>query len=200
MLIRALRHCTTGEPRVALASASHLAYARGLVHATAGNASLRTEDGFLCTPSGCCLGDVRPQELVAVDRDWCPRANEGMPSSEWRMHAAVFAGVAEANAVLHTHSEAATLLALCLRGVPPLTPEAAHHLGAVECLPAAAPGSAELADAVGAAMERGARAVLLGRHGCVVWGTTARDAFFFAELLEATAKLAWGVQQGGRLL
>ncbi len=197
MSLEALRQCSVGRPRECLASLAHLAYQRGLVHATAGNASLRVPGGFLCTPSGSCLGDVRPIELVGVNDRWIPAPEQGVLSSEWRMHAAIFERVAEANAVLHTHSHAATLLAVHQVGVPAVTPEAAYHLGVVRCLAPAEPGSVELAIAVGVAMGEGARAVLLGHHGCVAWGSDAREAFFRAELLEATARLAWDLRQGG---
>ncbi len=197
MIAEALRGCDPRDPRAALAAISHLAYLRGLVHATAGNASLRVDGGFLCTPSGSCLGDVSPQALVSLDGAWAAAAGQGVATSEWRMHAAVFERVAAANAVLHTHSHAATLFAMRQSDVPMITPEARHHLGTVPCLPAEPPGSEELAAAVRAAMDEGARAVLLGRHGCVAWGADPREAFFRAELLEATARLAWDLREAG---
>ena len=40
---------------------------RGYVHATAGNISVRLEDGFLITPTDACLGFLKPEELAMVD-------------------------------------------------------------------------------------------------------------------------------------
>jgi len=42
---------------------------RGYVHATAGNISVRTEHGFLITPTDACLGTLDPARLAAVGHD-----------------------------------------------------------------------------------------------------------------------------------
>ena len=40
---------------------------RGYVHATAGNISIRVEDGFLITPTDACLGFLDPNDLAHLD-------------------------------------------------------------------------------------------------------------------------------------
>ena len=40
---------------------------RGYVHATAGNISVRLDDGFLITPTNACLGFLDPARLARVD-------------------------------------------------------------------------------------------------------------------------------------
>jgi ribulose-5-phosphate 4-epimerase/fuculose-1-phosphate aldolase len=42
-------------------------FERGYVHATAGNISMRIDDGFLITPTDACLGFLDPNELAHVD-------------------------------------------------------------------------------------------------------------------------------------
>ena len=42
-------------------------YARGYVHASAGNISVRLPDGYLITPTDACLGALEPAELAHVD-------------------------------------------------------------------------------------------------------------------------------------
>ncbi|MDX1329470.1 MAG: class II aldolase/adducin family protein, partial [Burkholderiaceae bacterium] len=43
-------------------------YARGYVHASAGNISVKLpEGGFLITPTDACLGDLQPEALAHVD-------------------------------------------------------------------------------------------------------------------------------------
>ena len=42
-------------------------FARGYVHATAGNISVRLDDGFLITPTDACLGELQPEQLAKVD-------------------------------------------------------------------------------------------------------------------------------------
>ena len=42
---------------------------RGYVHATAGNISVRLDDGFLITPTDACLGTLQPERLACVNAD-----------------------------------------------------------------------------------------------------------------------------------
>ena len=42
-------------------------FERGYVHATAGNISLRLDDGFLMTPTDACLGALDPARLAKMD-------------------------------------------------------------------------------------------------------------------------------------
>ena len=42
-------------------------FARGYVHATAGNISVQLDDGFLITPTDACLGQLDPARLARLD-------------------------------------------------------------------------------------------------------------------------------------
>ena len=42
-------------------------FERGYVHATAGNISVRLDDGFLITPTDACLGTLDPTRLARLD-------------------------------------------------------------------------------------------------------------------------------------
>ena len=42
-------------------------FARGYVHASAGNISVRLDDGFLITPTDACLGFLDPARLARLD-------------------------------------------------------------------------------------------------------------------------------------
>ena len=42
-------------------------FERGYVHATAGNISVRLDDGFLITPTDACLGFLDPASLARLD-------------------------------------------------------------------------------------------------------------------------------------
>ena len=46
-------------------------FERGYVHATAGNISVRLDDGFLITPTDACLGFLDPARLAKLDQ-LCP--------------------------------------------------------------------------------------------------------------------------------
>lgn len=152
----------------------------------AGNVSARLDGRVLVTPTGVSLGEVTGDSLVPVDLDG--GTAEGRPSSELELHLAVYRADEGVGAVVHTHSPAATALALAGEDLLPLTTEAEMLLGRVPLVPYAPPGSPELAEAV-APHVRGNAAVLLERHGVVAWGSSLREAFHRAELVEETARV-----------
>jgi L-fuculose-phosphate aldolase len=98
---------------------------RGINQGSAGNVSVRFEDGFLITPSGMAYEKLQPRHIVLVDLDGhCD--DDLNPSSEWRMHRDIYANRAEAGAVLHAHSTFATSLSCLRKDIP-----AFHYMIAV---------------------------------------------------------------------
>ena len=87
--------------------------ANGLNKGTAGNLSVRYNDGFLVTPSGLPYGETYPADIVFVNFAGEP-TGRCKPSSEWRFHRDILRARPETNVVLHAHSPFATSLA-CLR-------------------------------------------------------------------------------------
>jgi ribulose-5-phosphate 4-epimerase/fuculose-1-phosphate aldolase len=168
-------------------------FERGLTGGSSGNITVRTDEGFLATPTNSCLGFLDPAALSELDRDG--RHTGGpKPTKEVPLHMAFYAARPLAGAVVHLHSTYATLLS-CLAdtdpedAVPAVTPYVVMRVGRVPLLPYHAPGDAAIAPLIRdkAAI---ATAVLLGNHGPVVSGATLEAAVFAAEELEETAKLA----------
>ena len=99
---------------------------RGYVHATAGNISVRLDDGYLITPTDACLGLLEPERLARVDPDG--EQTGGDPASKTLvLHRKVYAAEPNARCIIHTHST--HLVALSLQGawsaddlVPAITP------------------------------------------------------------------------------
>lgn len=175
-------------------------YARGYVHASAGNISVRLPDGrFLITPTDACLGTLEPQRLALVNTDGT-QLDGDRASKTLALHRRIYAAEPEAQCVLHTH--ATHLVALTLAGVwtpedivPPLTPYYVMKVGHVPLVPYHRPGDPAVADLVAERIERqqaaGApiRAVMLDRLGPVVWHRTPAEASAVLEELEETARL-----------
>lgn len=160
----------------------------GLVIGTAGNVSLRRDDLLAVTPSGLPYDDLRP-DLVCVVRIADGQVVDGplAPASELGLHLAALRATREAgaNAVVHTHSRAATALA-SLQGVDELP--AMHYYvamfgGPVRVTPYHRYGTPELAAAVEAALA-GRTAALMGNHGAVVVDTDLPTAYEKALQLE----------------
>lgn len=87
-------------------------HGRGWCDGTGGNFSCVLEREplqLLMAPSGVHKGRVRPEQLIVVDKDAQVRRGSGKASAETLLHLAIVEETG-AGAVLHTHSQAATLL------------------------------------------------------------------------------------------
>lgn len=167
----------------------HRLYEQGFVCAWDGNVSLRVGEHILVTPTHLCKGDVRVEDLIVVDRAGRQLFGERRPSSELKVHLAVYAAKPEISAVVHSHPLYAT--ALYRAGRLPQTAllmEAAESLGAVPLVPFIDHGTQALADAVGRAMAPEVRACVLESHGTVTCGRSLEEAYFLTESLERLAK------------
>lgn len=158
----------------------------GLVPNKSGNVSCRTPGGFLITAAGVPYAGMTAAQVVAVGLDGEPEHGRARPSSEWRMHLAIYERRPDVSAIVHTHSPRATALACAGRGIPPLHYMIALAGGEVRCMPYATFGSAELAETALQGLE-GRRATLLANHGVVAVGESLRQAHSVAVEVENLA-------------
>ena len=87
--------------------------ARNWVPATAGNLSIRLDDGDIAiTRSGCHKGHLDRDGIILVDLDGQPLTPGARPSAETGLHLQIYRAFPGAGAVLHGHSIAATVLSL----------------------------------------------------------------------------------------
>jgi 3-dehydro-4-phosphotetronate decarboxylase len=187
--------------REALCVLAKSMFDRGLTHGSTGNLSLRTDEGFLMTPTGLSLGALDPARLAVLDAAGRHVAGDA-PTKEALLHLAMYRERPRDTAVVHlhaTHSVAVSVLADVEPAdvLPPLTAYYAMRIGTLPLLPYFAPGDAALAAAVGAVAAKH-HAVLLASHGPVVSGTSLAAAADAIEELEATAKL-WLLLRGERV-
>lgn len=174
-------------------------FARGYVHATAGNISVRTDTGFLITPTDACLGSLDPARLAELDSNGVQISGD-RASKTLALHRRIYAADPEARCVIHTHST--HLVALTLAGVwsvddviPPITPYFAMKVGRVPLISYHRPGDPAAGDEVARRIvtmrEAGTPicAVLLDRLGPNVWHRSPAEASAVLEELEETARL-----------
>ena len=153
----------------------------GLVTGTAGNVSARDGELILITASALPYEEMTVDDLVTLGPDGAVVAGEREPSSEWRVHVAVYAARPDARALVHTHSEHATAWS-----------EGGEPLGPWLTAPYFPSGSDEIATATVAAL--GDRdAVLLGRHGVLAVGETPASALEVCVAVEQAARRASGI-------
>jgi ribulose-5-phosphate 4-epimerase/fuculose-1-phosphate aldolase len=175
-------------------------FERGYVHATAGNISVRLDDGdLLITPGDACLGFLDATRLARVGPDGVQRSGDAA-SKTLALHRRIYASAPQARCVIHTHST--HLVALTLQGVwsaddvlPPITPYYVMKVGHVPLIPYHRPGDPAVPDRVAERIEQAAargtplRAVLLDRLGPNVWHGSPAAAMAVLEELEETARL-----------
>ena len=171
-------------------------FARGYVHASAGNISVRLPDGgYLITPTDACLGTLDPARLAAVDASGEQTAGD-RASKTLALHRRIYTADPDAACIIHTH--ATHLVALTLAGVwtvddivPPITPYFVMKVGHVPLIPYHRPGDPAVAELVAQRITAGVpiRAVMLDRLGPNVWHRSPAEASAVLEELEETARL-----------
>jgi len=181
-------------------------FARGYVHATAGNISVRLPDsdggGYLITPTDACLGNLNPKKLARLDANGIQISGD-KASKTIALHKTIYAATQETNqsasCVIHTHSTYCVALTLpdALRGelLPALTPYFVMKVGHVPVIPYHRPGDPLAAELVAKSIRDyankgiGLRGVMLSRLGPNVWHDSPASAMAVLEELEETAKL-----------
>jgi len=175
-------------------------FGRGYVHASAGNISVKLDDGsYLITPTDACLGHLVPSELAHVSADGV-QLSGARASKTLVLHRSIYQASPQARCVIHTH--ATHLVSLTLQGVwrdtdivPPITPYYVMKVGHVPLIAYQRPGAPEVAKEVTSRIAQSTaahtpiRGVMLERLGPVVWHASPAEASAVLEELEETAKL-----------
>jgi 3-dehydro-4-phosphotetronate decarboxylase len=192
-------------------------FARGYVHATAGNISVKLDaeqgGGYLITPTDACLGFLDPARLARLD-DAGQQISGDRASKTMALHRQIYAasagGPTAARCIIHTHSTHCVALTLGLalgsspvsqELLPALTPYFVMKVGHVPLIEYYRPGDPQAAQAVAAVIARyhtsgtPIRAVMLDRLGPNVWHDSPATAMATLEELQETAKL-WHLTKG----
>ena len=159
----------------------------GINQGTSGNISLRWKDGILVTPTGVPYEELKPEDICWQHLDGNVKGKLEI-SSEWRFHIEIQRHRPDVNAVVHTHSNHATALAIQEMEIP-----AIHYMVAagggpnIRCAPYATFGTQELAkNALTALKNRSC--CLLAHHGVIATGSSLSTALWLASEVETIAK------------
>lgn len=161
---------------------------RQLSPGRSGNVSCRWRDGMLITPTGMAYDETGPADVVFVDAEGKVAKGSRKPSSEWHFHFSAYAARPDVNAVVHTHSLHATVLACARKSIP-----AFHYMVAVAggadipLVPYATFGTEELARHVAAGLAN-RNAILMANHGAIAVGDTLAGALELAAEVEVLAE------------
>ena len=172
----------------AVVAAGRRMHERGLVVSSLGNVSIRHGDGLLITPTRWAYSEIDMSDLVQLGPHGDVRG-EGMPSTDWRMHRAVYDARPDVQAIVHTHSVWATAWAWTERPLRLATEERRYlDLGEIGVTRWAPAGTAELAERVAEGLGEH-RAVLIARHGVLAVGDDPVAALELCEVIEREAQL-----------
>ncbi len=178
---------TDTEARQAIIAAGRRLDARGYIAATDGNITARVSDRYVwATPSGVCKGELTEQMLVKLDLDG-HIVSGGKPSSEIRLHLAVYRKSPEILGVVHAHPPVSSAFASAGIALDTaLLQESVVLVGVIPVAPYAIPGSGMVAEAV-APFVGTYNGALLEHHGAVCWGRSVQEALYRMERAEHTA-------------
>lgn len=169
------------------------AYDKGMGAANDGNISVLLDDGtLLCTPTGVSKGYMTADMICRIDRSGAlVEPGPWRPSSEIKMHLAVYDTRSDVRAVVHAHPVYATVHAICARPITAqIMPESTIFLGEVPLTPYGLPSTPELAEAIIPALKRH-DALLLENHGALSCGHDLQSAWFKMEALDYYAKVVY---------
>ncbi len=166
-------------------------FAKDMVASNDGNISIRLPDGnFLITPTGVSKGFMRAEELCVIDAAGAILEGNSRPSSEYKMHLAVYRAREDVHACVHAHPRAATAFAVARVPLDQLSlPEVVFSLGNICLTEYAAPSSGELPLRV-AEKILDCDALLLENHGALTVGPDAMEAYYRMETLEHFAVIS----------
>ena len=166
------------------------AYADKMFAATSGNLSIydRETGRMYITPGSYPYEIMTADAVMVIALDGKILEGPHKPSSEWRLHAAVYRSNEKASAVVHTHSPYATAFAINNMTIPVGLYEIVFFLGGdIPCAEGAIPGTDAVGENCGKVLND-RYGCLMGNHGALAYGDTLERAYTRAGYIEDAAK------------
>ncbi|MCK4597548.1 class II aldolase/adducin family protein [bacterium] len=191
---------TEWEHRQQMVAIGQRMYQRGYVAATDGNISVKmADDRILITPTGTCLGELRPEELVAIEQGGSACDPNQRPSSELPMHLEVYGQRSDVGAVIHAHPPLAT--AFTVAGISLaqcVIPEVVLTMGTIPTTKYATPSTEQGREQI-RELIRCHDALILDRHGTLTVGPDLITAYRRLEKVEHAAQVTLAARQLGNV-
>ncbi|MRH41068.1 class II aldolase/adducin family protein [Aquibacillus halophilus] len=160
----------------------------GLVVGAGGNLSMRDGNIMYLSPSGFDLKEIEDHQWVRVNIDTGEILDDLKPSSEILMHLECFRKRPDITAVLHAHPSYSVGVSSTGQDIPNLFPDYPAMVNSVAYLDYMIPTTHVLADAVADVVELN-DVIVMRNHGVLTVGKTMKEAFFFMQLTEESAKV-----------
>jgi L-fuculose-phosphate aldolase len=179
------------EARRQIVDAGKRLHDRFFVASNDGNISARlSENEILITPTSINKGDVTEDHIIKIDSSGQVISGNLKPSSETKMHLAVYRARPDVRAIVHAHPPTATGFAACHIRLDQdvILPEVVFGLGKIGFAEYGTPSTEEIPDAVVKEIPD-CEALLLSNHGALTVGADVMQAYFRMEVLEMYAKV-----------
>jgi L-fuculose-phosphate aldolase len=166
---------------------------RFFVASNDGNISARlSANELLITPTSVNKGDITEEQILRIDMQGAVLSGSAKPSSETKMHLAVYRIRPDVQGIVHAHPPTATGFAACGIRLDQdiILPEVIFGLGKVGFAAYGTPSTEEIPNAVTKEMEiPDCEALLLANHGALTVGADVMAAYYRMEVLEMYAKV-----------
>ena len=173
---------------------------RFFVAANDGNISARLPgERFLITPTGVNKGDLDEGMLLTVDGKGDVLSGDLKPTSEMKMHLAVYRQRPDVEALVHAHPPTATGFATSRIRLDQdvILPEVVFGMGRIGFSEYGTPTTEQVPQAVSREIAE-CDALLLANHGALTVGTSVMQAYYRMETLEMYARIRLvTIQLGG---
>lgn len=176
-------------------------YAKGLVENGEGNVSIRvSKNEIMVTPTSTKYELLTPEKIVHMDLDGNVIGSNKIPSTEVKMHLAVYKDRRKAKCVIHNHSTYVSMLSAVRKSLPVMMEQQIIFLGGeINCTKITEAHTEEMGSSAIDALGKN-NCAILANHGAIVCGKSADHAVRFAVIFEKMAKVYWGALQIGEPL
>lgn len=160
----------------------------GLVVGAGGNLSMRDGEFMYISPSGFDLKEIADHQWVKVHIESGQYEGELRPSSEILMHLECFRKNSSINACLHAHPTYSVAVSSAGKEIPPLFPDFPAMIKKVGYIDYVIPTTSILAEKV-SELVVDTDVMVMRNHGVLTVGKTMKEAYFFMQLTEESAKV-----------
>ncbi|UCF97418.1 MAG: class II aldolase/adducin family protein [Spirochaetaceae bacterium] len=154
--------------------------------------------GIVITPTGVNKGDMSAEMLLTVDAEGNVLSGSLKPSSEMKMHLAVYQQRPDVLAIVHAHPPTATGFATSRIRLDQdvILPEVVFGLGRIGFSEYGTPTTHQVPETVSREIAD-CDALLLANHGALTVGTSVMQAYYRMETLEMYARIRMVTMQLG---
>jgi L-fuculose-phosphate aldolase len=179
------------EARAQILEAGKRLRDRFFVASNDGNISFRlSPNEILITPTSVNKGDVTLESILKIDMQGNVLSGALRPSSETKMHLAVYRTRSDVSAIVHAHPPTATGFAACRIRLDEdvILPEVVFGLAKIGFAEYGTPTTDEIPNAVVKEIPD-CDAMLLSNHGALTVGPDVMQAYYRMEVLEMYARV-----------